>query len=614
MNRNHFLPSTATSNRFRLPLWVLLLCCGLLCSKAWSGPRYQDLDFNDLTKCPTPNSGNIASYAASNTQANQCPGGCDIAPANAPANVTWQFNNDAADGGCEAVALGSNPPTVTCAGVTVTLPPLSPNSVSGTTAAQVTAKSQLPPGASSYFFLTVTESPDGTPACQRWYHFHTTSSGGGWGDIHAITVDDVHYDFQSTGEFTALKRGKEFVLQTRDTPVPSAPAVSVGDYTGLTSCVAIYTGVATRVGRHKVSYQSNQQTLSGDASEMQLFIDDRLTKLPPDGIDLYAGDDEVTPMVERRIAGRIVSTGGDGIEIDYADGTAVVVTPQLWQAQMKWYLTVNVYGTTATEGILGLTKDGWLPALPDGTSLGPRPSALHDRYVQLYETFADAWRVRDETSLFHYPQGTSTQTFTNRAWPGDNPSSCGVPGAPKPQPPIDVHAAEKYCSAVVDKNDKANCIFDVSVTGETSFARHYEIAEHLNPALTKTSVKGNADPTKYGETVSFTATVAPTRPSGSDTPGGTVQFILDGSNVGNPIPLDSKGQAVWNTSSLSLGTHLVKGNYIPSGWATKLFLASSSPDESHTVLSPSSFYWWLIILLIVILLIAFLVWKYLRTI
>lgn len=213
------------------------------------------------------------------------------------------------------------------------------------------------------------------------------------------------------------------------------------------------------------------------------------------------------------------SPKGGGIEIDYADGTQLVVTPTKWDAQKVWYLNVTVYGTTATKGIMGLTKDAWLPALPDGASLGPKPPAADDRYVQVYETFADAWRVTDETSLFHYAPGTSTQTFTNRKWPGKDPSACAIEGEPTAQP-IDVHIAEDHCSVVVDKNNKANCIFGVSATGNLGFAQTYQTSEQLQPGLTRTAVKDDSELTNYGEKVSFTATVQPTVPRGT---GGAVR-------------------------------------------------------------------------------------------
>ena len=38
-------------------------------------------------------------------------------------------------------------------------------------------------------------------------------------------------------------------------------------------------------------------------------------------------------------------------------------------------------------------KESWLPRLRNGVDVGPRPASLHDRYVTLYKTFADSWRV-----------------------------------------------------------------------------------------------------------------------------------------------------------------------------------------------------------------------------
>jgi hypothetical protein len=62
-----------------------------------------------------------------------------------------------------------------------------------------------------------------------------------------------------------------------------------------------------------------------------------------------------------------------------------------------------------------------------------------------------------------------------------------------------------------------------------------------------------------GQSVSFTATVAVQAP-GAGSPTGTVQFQLDGINLGSPVPLVN-GKAVLTTSSLPVGTHTVTAAY-----------------------------------------------------
>jgi hypothetical protein len=426
------------------------------------------------------------------------------------------------------------------------------------------------------------------------------------------TVDGVHYDFQSAGEFTAL-RGDGLVIQTRQTPgdgleiqtrqTPIATTFLPGanPYTGLATCVSLYSAIATRVGSRRVTYEPN---ISGvpDPSGMQLRVDGVLTKLGPDPIDLGSG-------------GRIVklATSEGDIEIDYPDGTQLVVTPAYWSDQQKWYLNVTVSGTTATAGIFGqLAKSSWLPALPDGTSLGPKPDALHQRYLDLYGKFADAWRVNDYTSLFDYAPGTSTGTFTLAGWPRENPQSCAIPGQPSAGPPVDVGVAQEQCSAITDNNMKADCVFDVSVTGNTGFAQTYQLTQQLQPGATETTVKDDKDRSKEGESVAFTATVAQKVSRGGGAPAGAAQFILDGAKVANPVTLDANGRALWSTSSLSVGQHQIVAEYIPTAWGN-VFLASTSPLVSHTVIAPSKLYLWLIIALLIILLIAFIIWRYLRT-
>jgi hypothetical protein len=67
-----------------------------------------------------------------------------------------------------------------------------------------------------------------------------------------------------------------------------------------------------------------------------------------------------------------------------------------------------------------LAAGSWLPALPDGSPLGDMPATLHQRYVDLYSKFGNAWRVG--ASLFDYKPGTSTKDFTAASWPPEKPS------------------------------------------------------------------------------------------------------------------------------------------------------------------------------------------------
>jgi hypothetical protein len=316
----------------------------------------------------------------------------------------------------------------------------------------------------------------------RKYQLHVTSTGGGWGDPHMSTVDGVHYDFQGAGEFTALRtalRKGGLEIQTRQRPVSSVAVGPVNEHTGLGTCVSIYSAVAMRIGSNRVTLQPN---LSGepDPKGLQLRVNGNLVTLTDSGIDLRAGG---VSDAKALLEGRIVKAAGGAYEFDNAFGTQLVATPAYWDAQKTWYLNLNVYQTTGTRGIWGLIPRGsWLPALPDGTTVGQMPEALDQRYQTLYTTFGGAWRVTDATSLFDYAPGTNTATFTTPYgdWPRFNPQSCVIEGQ-TPAQPGNPQVAAQACSGITDANQKADCIFDVTVTGETGFAQTYQTMQGFRP-------------------------------------------------------------------------------------------------------------------------------------
>lgn len=88
----------------------------------------------------------------------------------------------------------------------------------------------------------------------------------------------------------------------------------------------------------------------------------------------------------------------------------------------------------------------------------------------------------------------------------------------------------------------------------------------LAPAATTTAVSSSANPSVFGQPVTFTATVST---AGLGTPTGNVQFFDGASPIGGPVALNGSGQAQVTTSSLSVGNHTITVNYagdVPNGF------------------------------------------------
>jgi len=94
---------------------------------------------------------------------------------------------------------------------------------------------------------------------------------------------------------------------------------------------------------------------------------------------------------------------------------------------------------------------------------------------------------------------------------------------------------------------------------------------------TSTVITSSANPSTYLGSVTFTATVASS--STGTTPTGTVQFNIDGSNVGSPVTLSS-GTATYTTSTLTAGSHTVIAVYTPGSTS---FVASTSANFTQIV-------------------------------
>ncbi len=413
------------------------------------------------------------------------------------------------------------------------------------------------------------DNPDGTVRFDAYTDRVLGGPAAMEGDPHIATVDGIYYDFQGGGEYTVLLDSDESEIQARHTPIATSFTVGPNGHTGLTSCVSLTTAVAARVGSHRVTYQPN---LSGipDPSGLQLRVDGILTTLPISGLTLSGG-------------GRISKTAAPGgIEVELPNGTHLIVTPGWWASQSKWYLNLNISQTSALEGIMGDVQDGWLPRLPDGTSLGPRPAALADRYTDLYTTFGDDWRVTTVSSLFDYAPGTSTRTFTYPGWPPLT-APCVVPEQKPIEVLYDQAKAEDACRPVRDRNRKDNCVFDVMVTNDPEVSKTYQATEVVLAGATVTTVSADRDPSTIDDAVTFSAVVelAVPDPKGG-IPAGTIQLAIDDITVGE-AQLNGKGQASFTVKALEFGEHRVSAVYTPAEKST--FLPSSG-ETTHTVGAP----------------------------
>ncbi|HEY9422203.1 MAG TPA: Ig-like domain repeat protein [Thermoanaerobaculia bacterium] len=402
------------------------------------------------------------------------------------------------------------------------------------------------------------------------------------GDPHVTTLDGIHYDFQGAGEYVALRDTDGVEIQTRSVPVSTTFNPGPDPYDGLATCVSVNSAVAAKVDGHRVTIQPNLNG-SPDPSGLQVRVDGVLTTPGTNGLAVGAGRIVESPV-------------GNGYEINFPNGTALYVTPLYWSSQGKWYMNVDVFRNPASGGLdagekprggspdvgglmAPLAPGSWLPAMPNGSSLGSMPGTLNQRYVDLYQTFGAAWRV-GAGSLFDYAPGTSTATFTLASWPPENPP-CIIPKTPVANP-LDPKVAAELCRGISDKILNANCVFDVTVTGEPGFADLFLFTQMIRAGATFTTVDDIKDPTWAGEAVTFTATVTPRGAGNEKLPAGTVQFLIDGKEAGEPVQLDENGQATWTTSDLKAGgEYQVAARYIAEKGG--VFLDSISFDETHTV-------------------------------
>jgi len=366
------------------------------------------------------------------------------------------------------------------------------------------------------------------------------SGGGGssYGDPHEETFSGADYDFQAAGEFTLVKSTTDNLdVQVRQQPYPGS------------ADIAIDTATAMQVGSTVVELAANA------SGNLQLWVDH---KAVPFGSRSFAG------------GGSLMAQEANWATVSWPDGaTASVFSAGTLARERRMpcntgeALEVTLKVPRSRFGHLtGLLGDPGEPAGQlrggDGVTysldeLAEPWESVHD-YDVLFDQFGQSWRISQAASLFYYPKGTSTASFTNLTFPSKAVTVSSLA-------PTSLAAAERDCKAAGVTNSRilADCVYDLGVagTGDMCLAGAEALVQATNGGpsakglpdssgtLPRTSPTGTATTT----TTSRTARTVP--PAGATAP-----VTVGSSTSGAPaVAVDASGNAyvIWqqNTNKLS---------------------------------------------------------------
>ena len=224
------------------------------------------------------------------------------------------------------------------------------------------------------------------------------------------------------------------------------------------SSVSIITQIAVEVGNERVTFAADRaQVVWVDGAPVSISQGDPVFTLPG-GVVTELNTNEYRVVLN---TGEVVTVNpfGDGM------GFAVQLAP--------------TDGPGSIQGFLG-PDEGQANdfQLPDGTVL--QQPLTQD---QLYQTFANAWRVTDATSLFDYGPGQDTETFTNTMYPREI-----LTLADFPPDLVSAAAAMAAAAGITDPALAADAEFDYITMGDPSFFSEDATVAALNPTTSTPAV------------------------------------------------------------------------------------------------------------------------------
>jgi len=357
-------------------------------------------------------------------------------------------------------------------------------------------------------------------------------SAASYGEPHEETFSGSGYVFQAAGEFTLVKSTTDDLdIQVRAQRFPGA------------ADVAFDTATAMQVGPNIVELAANA------SGHLQLWVNRRAVAY---GARALAG------------GGKISVEGPDSAKVTWPDGTAVSVFSGESGAIAHETITCN--GSDEIDMIVKVAQsraghlEGLLgdPGEPFDELVGGNgvvysldqlaaPWESVQDFDVLYHQFAQSWRITQQGSLFYYPKGTSTASFTDVAFPSRALTVASLT-------PTTVAAAKRACKAegITNPYLLSDCVYDVGLGGGRSVC--WVGAEARVQAAT-----GGPTATALPQSSGALLPVSAAPPSSGTPPStgistGTPVTVGSAPSVPPAVAVDASGTAyvVWQQSSTKL--------------------------------------------------------------
>ena len=271
-----------------------------------------------------------------------------------------------------------------------------------------------------------------------------SSSAASYGEPHEQTFSGASYAFQAAGEFTlAESTTDDLDIQVREQRFPGA------------ADVALDTATAMRVGNNIVELAANS------SSRLELWVDRKAVAY---GSRALAGGGKIS--VESPQLATV--TWPDGTAVQVFSGDTIAIAHEVVTCNSSDNINVMVKVAPSRsghlEGLLGDPGEAYDQLVGGNGVIYSMdqlafPGDSVSNFDVLYHQFAQSWRISQQSSLFYYPKGQSTATFTDLAFPSKALTVASLS-------PKTVAAAEKDCKAegVTNSYLLSDCVYDLGLT------------------------------------------------------------------------------------------------------------------------------------------------------